>query len=263
MSGAVSLLLYVVGVVLAGVLGGAAALWGRGDTRRLELFLAASAGVMLGVLGAHMLPEAFEAGPTAAWSLVGGFAFMLLVERFILPHALHAPQVGEEHAHCDPASEPDHARSDLAGLGAYVGLALHTLGDGLALGAAVDAPRVAPWVFLAIVAHKVPSAFALGSLLVRARASRGRVLVAAGSLGAMVGVGAALFLVLQKVGGVDPSVAAVAAPYAVAFSAGSFLHVVVTDLLPDLHRAGRERRALVGAFLAGLALMVLLSLVAE
>jgi zinc and cadmium transporter len=250
---------YSAGIVLAAVLGGSVPLWGLTNARRLEVFLAASAGVMLGVLATHLLPEAFSAGPSAAWSIVAGFAFMLVVERFILPHALHAPQVADEHEHCDPAVESEHVRRDVAGIGAFVGLALHTLGDGLALGAAVDKPGVAPWVFLSIVAHKVPSAFALGSIMVRARATKWRVLGATAGLGTMVGVGAALFVFVRSLAGVDPHAIA---PLAVGFCAGSFLHVVVTDLLPDLHRHGRERRALILVFLGGLGLMALLSVVA-
>ncbi|MFM2153371.1 MAG: hypothetical protein RL199_1806 [Pseudomonadota bacterium] len=250
------LALYALGVVLAALVGGAVPLLGLASARRLERFLAASAGVMLGVLATHLLPEAFEAGPAAAWSLVAGFVFMLLVERFILPHAFHAPQVADEHEHCAPDVEREHVQHDAAGVGAFVGLALHTLGDGLALGASSADAAVAPWVFLAIAAHKIPSAFALASILVRARARPAKVLGASTALGAMVGVGALFYLGAGALFAFD---AASVTPWAVGFSAGSFLHVVVTDLVPDLHRHGHDRRAVVGWFLGGLALMVLVT----
>lgn len=258
MSPVARLVLATMGVVFAAVAGGATALWGRHSSRRLEVFLAASAGLMLGVVATHMLPEAFEAGPAAAPSVVAGFVFMLLVERFVLPHALHAPQVADAHEHCDPAIEHQHVREDAAGWGAFLGLALHTLGDGIALGAASHSPRQEEvlWVFLAIATHKFPSAFALGSILVRARVRSARVFGSSAALGLMVGVGGTMFLVLQRFVGLD---AQAFTHYAVGFSAGSFLHVVVTDLLPDLHRRGRERRALLFAFLGGLGAMVVLS----
>jgi len=72
---------------------------------------------------------------------------------------------------------------------------------------------------------------------------------------AMVGIGGVLFLVAATVGGFDP---AALTPFALAFSAGSFLHVAVTDLLPDLHRAGAEKRGLILALLGGLGLMLAL-----
>lgn len=252
------LLLFTALLVLASLAGGLLPVLSRTSTRRLQLFLAGSAGVMLGIVGGHLLPEAFVAGPTAAWAVVGGFVFMLLVERFLLPHALHAPDAAEAHETCDPEEEAEHVRAEAAGVGAFLGLALHTLGDGFALGAAVEDPSVAKWVFAAILAHKVPSAFALGSLLVRAGLRPARVLVATGGLGVMVGLGAVIFLVAETQLGLDPRTIV---PYAVGFSAGSFLHVAVTDLLPDLHREGAEKHRLLAALLGGLALVIGLRLV--
>ena len=256
MNGLRALLPYALGVLAASTLGGSIPLRSRHNARQMELFLAASAGVMLGVLGAHLLPEAFRAGPRAAWAIVGGFLFMLVVERFVLPHALHSPQHADDHADCDPSLEREHVRADAAGIGAFLGLSLHTIADGLALGAAVEDPGVAPYVFLAIVAHKIPSAFALGSILVRARVRPLRVVAAAAALGSMVGLGGVLFLVARSVAGFEPGAVT---PYAVAFSAGSFLHVALTDLLPDLHLRGAEKRGVILALLGGLAAMLLLT----
>lgn len=247
--------LYSAGVVAVALGSGSVALWGRGSSRRLEVFLALSAGVVLGVVGLHMLPEAFEAGPRAALVLVAGFVFMLVVERFVLPHALHAPHAGEGHEHCDPELEKQHARAEASGIGAFLGLAMHTLADGIALGAAMGESDAGLLVFIAIVAHKIPSAFALGSILVRAGFSPPVVVGASGALGLAVGVGAVLFVIASSIGGLDPHSVT---PWALAFSAGSFLHVAVTDLLPDLHR--QRKWTLFFALLAGLVPVVALSL---
>lgn len=245
---------YSAGVVVVALGSGAVALLGRASARRLELFLALSAGVVLGVVGLHMLPEALEAGPQVSSAVVAGFIFMLAVERFILPHAMHSPHAGELHEHCDPEEEKAHARADASGLGAFIGLAMHTLSDGIALGAAVGESDAGLMVFIAIVAHKIPSAFALGSILVRGGFSPFVVVSASGALGLAVGAGALLFVMTSSLGGLDP---ATVTPWALAFSAGSFLHVAVTDLLPDLHRQRSWR--LFFALLAGLAPVVLLS----
>jgi zinc and cadmium transporter len=252
-----ALLPYALGVVAAAVAGGSIPLWSRGHPRLLELFFAGSAGVVLGVLGGHLLPQAFKAGPVAAWAIIAGFLFMLVVERFVLPHALHSPHHGEVHAECSPEVEAAHVRADAAGIGAFVGLSLHTLADGLALGAACQDVGVAPYVFVAIVAHKVPSAFALGSILVRAQVRRSRVLLGVAALGSMVGLGGLLYLVAQRFGQFQP---AAVTPFAVAFSAGSFLHVALTDLLPDLHPSGARRREMLAALVGGLVLTVAVSL---
>ena len=52
-------------------------------------------------------------------------------------------------------------------------------------------------------------------------------------------------------------------PYAVAFSAGSFLHVALTDLLPDLHPAGARRRDMLLALIGGLVLTIGITLLAR
>lgn len=257
MKGQGAFVLYVLGIILGAMLGGAIPLWFRDSSRRIEIFLAGSAGLVLGVLGAHLLPEAFKAGPRAAWVIVAGYLFMLVVERFLLPHAMHAPTQSESHDHCDPADEKEHVRADTAGIGTFLGLSLHTIADGLALAAASESPHVAPYVFLAIIAHKGPSAFALGTILVRARVSSARILAATAGLGAMVGLGGILYFLAQSVGHFEPGGFT---PYAVAFSAGSFLHVALTDLLPDLHPSGARRRDILLALLGGLAFMIGLSL---
>lgn len=254
MSPVTILVVSTLGLVIGSAFGGSLPLR-RASIRSMPYFLAFSAGVMLGVLGTHLLPEAFEVGPSAAWAVVGGFLFMLIIERFVLPHALHAPHEAEAHVDCDPELEAEHVRAEAAGLGAFLGLALHTLSDGIALGATVEDPHTAFWVFAAILAHKVPSAFALGSLLVRAKVQPPRVLAATSALGLVVGLGAVLFLVAREGLGIDPTVAV---PYAVGFSAGSFLHVAVTDLLPDLHRARPVKWRQVAALLGGLGLMIAL-----
>jgi zinc and cadmium transporter len=250
------LLLATLGVIAAALVGAALSLASRGNARRLEVFLAASAGVMLGIVGGHMLPEAFEeGGPQIAWAVVAGFVAILVIERFVLPHAAHSPHAGEEHAHCDPQVEREHVKRDAAGIGAFVGLALHTMGDGIALGAALHDTRVATFVFVAIVLHKMPTSFALGSILLRGGAKTRRILATATTLGLTVGLGGVLFLVASRAGTFD---SAGFMPWAVGFSAGSFLHVAVTDLLPDLHRAGAERTKLALALIGGLVGMVVL-----
>jgi len=45
------------------------------------------------------------------------------------------------------------------------------------------------------------------------------------------------------------------APRALGFSAGTFLHLAVADLIPDLHRRREDRLSLSAALLAGIVLM--------
>jgi zinc and cadmium transporter len=66
----------------------------------------------------------------------------------------------------------------------------------------------------------------------------------------MVPVGAALYVGLRQIVHADAFT-----PLALAASAGTFLHLALSDILPDLHRRGVPRWRLSAALLAGVAAM--------
>ena len=66
----------------------------------------------------------------------------------------------------------------------------------------------------------------------------------------MVPVGAGLYVLLCETVPVAGFTS-----FALASSAGTFLHLALSDILPDLHRRGGSKLRLSGAMLAGLALM--------
>ena len=259
MSHAAELSLYAVGIA-AGALAGAAIPLLRPQTRqRTELFLSLSAGVMLGAAFFHMLPEAVHLGGLGAlpWVLAG-FLFLFLLERYVLVHWCEEPEeagceVHGFHPHGDETAPHAHGIHGTIGLAAFVGLSIHTLTDGFALGASIDA-GVGASVFLAILFHKIPSSFSLAAILLHERWTRGRTLLLSGLFALVVPLGALLF----SLGGELLSHEAFA-PSALAFSAGSFLHLAAADLIPDLHKSRGKRLQLSLALVAGIALMLLLA----
>jgi len=208
--------------------------------RRMVLFLAFAAGVMLGAAFFHMLPEAFESGGAWAVGFVPvGFVGLFLLERYVLVHACEEPPECEEHAH-HPAF----------GMTAFLGLSAHTLFDGVALASAVS-EGIGMMAFLAIVAHKVPSSLSLASILKAEGRSRSRVMWLVLAFGLMVPLGALLYYGLEQVAHWPRMTSA-----ALAFSAGTFLYIAVSDLLPHIQRHSRDRKlANIGGLLAGLAIM--------
>jgi zinc and cadmium transporter len=213
--------------------------------KRMVLFLAFAAGVMLGAAFFHMLPEVFESGGAWAVGFVPvGFVGLFLLERYVLVHACEEPPGCEEHAH-QPAF----------GMTAFLGLSVHTLFDGVALASAVT-EGIGAMAFLAIVAHKVPSSLSLASILRAEGRSRARVLWLVLAFGLMVPLGAVLYYGLEQVAH-WPRLT----PAALAFSAGTFLYIAVSDLLPHINRHGRDRKlANIGGLLLGLAIMFALQL---
>jgi zinc and cadmium transporter len=250
------------GAILVGALaGGALPLLGR--MRRSDAMLSFSAGVMLGAAFLHMLPEAVEgAGLSALPFVLVGFLFLFLLERFVLVHVCAEPGPRPE-AMAHPHGTPGHVHHDATGcdvhtlgLAAFVGLSLHTLVDGFALGAASSDAALGFLVFLAILAHKIPSSFSLSAILRAEGYSRRRALAMNAIFALMVPLGAAVYLAVRGV---------VTAPaftsFALAASAGTFLHLAFSDILPDLHRRGGSKLKLSASLLAGIAAMWALRLV--
>jgi zinc and cadmium transporter len=131
----VSLAVYAGAILVAALAGGALPLLGQ--LRRSDSLLSFSAGVMLGAAFLHMLPEATEeAGMGAIPFVLVGFLFLFLLERFVLVHVCAEPvgaaaDVGHVHAHRGTG-----CAVHTMGMAAFVGLSLHTMIDGFALGAA-------------------------------------------------------------------------------------------------------------------------------
>lgn len=238
MSPGSSVALYSVVIVAGALLGALVPLFTRRE-KWLVGFLAFAAGVMFGAAFFDMLPEAFRAGGYGVFSFVPlGFALMFLLERYVLVHACEEPPEFTTHAHGP------------MGLAAFVGLSVHTLFDGLALGSSA-AEQIGLTAFVAIVAHKIPASISLATILSSEGRSKTRVLALTGVFGLMVPVGALLYFGLERV---LPFTSF--APKALSFSAGTFLYIAVSDLLPHVNRHKHQGRAgHVAAFLVGLTLM--------
>lgn len=233
-------------IALASLAGGAVPLFFRLNTRRTELLLAFSAGVMLGAAFFHMLPEALHEGGLSALSIVVvGFLVLFVLERYVLVHVCEEPEEGCEI----------HGTGTM-GMAAFVGLSVHTLFDGIALGSSLAA-GVGGLVFLAVVAHKIPSSVTLASILSHEHYERSKILGMLVAFALMVPVGALLYLFVRDLVPFQKLT-----PYTLAFSGGTFLHLSLSDLLPTVHRLGKAARLpTVVALLLGVGLMYGLSMV--
>jgi zinc and cadmium transporter len=237
--------------------------------RRNDALLSFSAGVMLGAAFFHMLPEAVEgAGMRAVPFVLVGFLFLFLLERFVLVHVCAEPGAlihGSEAGTAIPphgAPGHDHAHGATGcdvhtlGLAAFVGLSLHTLVDGFALGAASGERTLGFLVFIAILAHKVPNSFSLSAILRAEGYSRAKALLMNATVALMVPLGAVLYVAVRGLVHA-PSFSALA----LAASSGTFLHLALSDILPDLHRRRVSKLTLSAALLLGVASMWALRLV--
>ena len=235
-------------VILLGALVGALVVVFTQTPTRLVTFLAFAAGVTFGAAFFHMLPEAYHGGGFWAFALVpAGFVFLMVLERYVLTHACEEPLECKEHV-----------QGHTLGMAAFLGLSVHTLFDGIALGSAVK-EGVGLMALMAITSHKVPSSLSLASILKAEGKSSRRILLYATVYGLMVPAGAVLYFAFDAVLRFEAL-----APRALAFSAGTFLYVAVTDLLPHVNRHGKDNRGRnIVALTAGLLVMLALARVAE
>ncbi len=239
-----SLGLYSGAIAAAALAGGAIPLFFHLHGRRTELLLSFSAGVMLGAAFFHMLPEALREGGLGGLSVVVlGFLVLFVLERYVLVHVCEEPEEGCE------------VHSSTMGMAAFVGMSVHTLFDGIALGSSLAA-GVGGLVFIAVVAHKIPSSVTLASILSHEHYARGKILAMLVAFALMVPAGALLYLFVRDLVPFEHLT-----PYTLAFSGGTFLHLSLSDLLPTVHRSGKGTRLpTVIALLVGVGMMYGLSL---
>lgn len=250
-SAALQLGIYSAMIVAATLVGAAVPLLRRWTDAQFRLLLGFAAGVLLGAAFLHMAPEAFRIiGGSTGFFILAGFLALYIMEKYVAVHICEARG-------CDV-----HAFGTL-GWAAFTGLSVHGLMDGIALGAAVllsAAPTGAEAtshrafgaiVFLAIFAHKGPSALALASILKEEKRGTRRILLMNIAFALMTPIGA--LLTYSSLALLDSRAVGIAT----AVSVGTFLHIALSDLLPEVHKHLGNRNRNLLAFLAGLAMMVL------
>jgi zinc and cadmium transporter len=144
---------------------------------------------------------------------------------------------------------------------AAFGLAVHSLVGGVALASAVAADyqvraglgAAGVGVFVATLVHKPADALTITSLMVRAGSGRREAHLINLVFALMIPLGVILFAV--GVAGAGANAVAAWTSGALAFSAGTFLCIALSDLLPELQFHSHDRLKLSIALLAGIAVM--------
>jgi zinc and cadmium transporter len=276
MSPAPLLALFCLLIVFASLLGGWLSSLMRLTHTRMQLMMSFVAGLMLGVGVLHLLPHAAAETESldraALWMMVGLLLMFFLIRAFHFhshgPAAAPDPAGAEDHAHCghghhghdhhhETAESPSHR---LSWLGVALGLALHTLIDGVALAASVAAEAeeaAAPLglfglgTFLAVALHKPLDALSITTLMAAGGwSAKTRQLVNAG-FALMCPLGALFFYFGLSQFGEGQHVLL---GCALAFAAGVFVCISLGDLLPELSFHAHDRVKLSVALLLGVAL---------
>ena len=272
------LIVYCALVLVASLAGGWLPLFVRLTHTRLQMAISLVAGLMLGIALLHFLPHAKEElgslDRTVNWVL-GGFLTMFFLQRFFHFHHHDLPEGDPDD--CDHSHEHDaghdhghvHHEQTLAAksakqlswVGTAVGLTLHSLLDGLALGAAVTAGVHGQFglaglgVALAIVLHKPFDALAVSTLMTASGSSRFSRHLLNGLFAMATPIGVGLFY-LGASHFADSNAEFLGC--ALAFCAGTFLCIACSDLLPELQFHSHDPLKLSIALMLGLGVAVLI-----
>ena len=265
---------------LALLLFGAVALGGllpytrRWSEEGLHALVALSAGIFLGAVFLHLVPELAIAaghwdadehaghahaghahgprdGPgVGAWVWVcfaGGLVGLWFLERLFVHRAMaHGHGAGSVHVGEHGSHDEEHKKHELAWRATLFGLSVHALLTGLGLAGVADRPG--HWaLWSAMLLHKLTEGFSLGTLLRLAKLRLGFAVavVLAFSLVAPGGLLLGRLLAVE----LGPL-----ADLLTAFAAGTFLFVALFELLPEVLHGSGSRWARGALVLAGIAL---------
>lgn len=226
--------------MLATLAGGVVALRVRD---KLHLVLGLAAGVMLGVVGFDLLPEALDqAGhrvfgvPAALLTALVGFLTVHVVERSTAMHGAHEEEFGSHH----------HGMKSV-GLMAGAALVAHSFLDGVGIGLGFQSgASVGVAVAIAVVAHDFADGFNTFTITSLYGNARRRALTLLG-LDALAPVaGAVLGTVIH--------LSATAIGLYLGYFAGFLLYLATADILPEAH-ANHASRATLACTVAGVAFM--------
>ncbi|MCH2202090.1 MAG: ZIP family metal transporter [Fuerstiella sp.] len=221
---------------------------------RMQTIVSFVGGLMLGTAVFHLIPHAFNQlrriDDTMLWVMCGILLMFFLIRTFHF-HNHGIAEEAQEDA-CDPCVQ-DHSHShghvhshpqahQLSWVGILVGLSIHTMLDGIALGSAVDADSLSLLpgigVFLAVLLHKPLDAVSIATLMAVGGWTRKQIYAVNAGFALMCPVGAGLFLMgIRRFPGLQQEFAGAA----MAFSAGVFLCIALSDLLPEMEFHSHHR----------------------
>ncbi len=221
-------------------------LFSRNRLSRLVMFLVSlSAGTLLGDSFIHLLPEAVEEAARSESVWFGVIAGIMIF--FILEKIVHW-----RHCHLQPGKEHPHP----IGAMNLVGDGLHNLIDGLLIGGSFLASVPLGIVTtIAVIAHEIPQELGDFGTLIHAgyKPKKALWLNLFSGLASVVGAVIAIIIGSQAEGFIE---------WIIPITAGGFIYIATSDLIPELKKESRisqTLRQLLGIGL-GLGLMVILKL---
>lgn len=192
------------------------------DERNLHWGIGFGAGILIGISLLEIIPTAIDLATEKVMVFVLlGFVSFFLIEKFTLIHHFDRVKEDEVHLHFSTAT--------------FVALCLHAVLDGVIIGLGLHLNEAFGLViFVAILFHKMPLAVSVAGVFLADREKKRAVLqMLTFALATPVGLVAAVLLL----GDLPREVIG----YVVALSAGIFIYLGATDMLPEITHPGHAR----------------------
>lgn len=270
-------MIYALIVAALSLAGAALPLCRKPSHAQLQIYLSMAAGALLGAALFHLLPESSEhIHSSFGLPAVLGVAVVFMLQRYLAPHSHEVPKSPanaehehHDHGHCEHGHEHRHdhghdvGHHGMVGSGSLVGvlaLSIHSFFDGVAI-AAVSGDHASGYatlaVFLSVLIHKPMDGLSVSVLLMNAGVRSKTLWMVQVVYALLVPVGALAFF--ATAGSIADNSTLVG--YTLAFSAGTFLSIALTDLLPEIQFHAHDRHKLSGAVALGLLVMWVTSLI--
>jgi len=210
----------------------------------ISFILGFAGGIMMAIVLVDLMPEAIEAG-----NFVSAFAGLLVGSLFILILDLKMP-----HFHFFETTE-DMARFIRTGTILGLGIAMHNLPEGIAIGASyIASPALGFTLALTIALHNIPEGIAMACPLCAGGMRLRWILLYTAMAGLPMGLGAFMGASLGMVSPLFLSLA-------LGFAAGAMLYIIFGELIPGAQTAGNGHAGTFGAVFGTIAGILLLSLI--
>jgi len=232
---------YLVTVTLIGLLSGVLGTTAGGlsvvgvrkiKNKVLSILLGFSAGVMVAITFVELIPEALEEG-TLITAMIGLITGVMIIGYLDInfPH---------RHFSFDCDGDKERAKSLKTGVLLSIGIAMHNLPEGVAIGAGFMVSYEVGLALAVLMAiHNFPEGMAVGAAMCVGKVKGSKILMITALAGIPMGIGAFL-------GGALGGVSDLALSVGLGFAAGAMLYIVFDELIPDAHRKMKGHYAIAG-----------------
>ena len=223
--------------------------------RYLFLLVSLATGALLGDAFIHLIPESFtklDATPIGLL-VIGGILLFFVLEKVLHWHHFHGQETDEEHFHDGSLVRGEGIHP--VGKMVLVSDGIHNFLDGVIIaGSYLVALPVGIATTLAVILHEIPQEIGDFGVLINSGYSKKRALFLNFMTALLAVLGALVVVVLGGVG-------EFLITWVIPFTAGGFIYIASSDLIPELHRVTGVKKSVAQfvAILVGVLAMFLLT----